>query len=167
MISDHDRRGAQIAPEEDVPADQAAAEEGAAWEKCVEEAELLEGMTGDDLDDFFSDLDSDPFALQLVGEDRQDVLHFAERVAQDCVGGGVERGPLRVGDDESSARPDRYLGQQRDGVDAEAGAGGDIGVEVDQPTDDPDGETITEVAGVLEFSAVLSSRHRRQRRKKH
>ncbi|MEL6892662.1 MAG: peptide chain release factor 3 [Actinomycetota bacterium] len=37
-------RGAQIAPEEDVPADQAAAEEGAAWEKCAEEAELLEAM---------------------------------------------------------------------------------------------------------------------------
>ena len=37
-------RGAQIAPEEDVPADQAATEEGAAWEKCVEEAELLEAM---------------------------------------------------------------------------------------------------------------------------
>ncbi|WP_420453038.1 peptide chain release factor 3 [Ilumatobacter sp.] len=42
-------RGSQIAPEEDVPAERAAAEEGAAWLKCAEESELLEA-TGADVD---------------------------------------------------------------------------------------------------------------------
>ncbi|MEM8747441.1 MAG: peptide chain release factor 3 [Actinomycetota bacterium] len=40
-------RGSQIAPEEDVPSERAANEEGAAWEKCVEEAELLTAMEAD------------------------------------------------------------------------------------------------------------------------
>jgi len=40
-------RGSQIAPEEDVPAERAAAEEGAAWQKCAEESELLDAMGAD------------------------------------------------------------------------------------------------------------------------
>jgi peptide chain release factor 3 len=40
-------RGSQIAPEEDVPADRAADEEGAAWRKCIEETELLDAIGAD------------------------------------------------------------------------------------------------------------------------
>jgi peptide chain release factor 3 len=48
-------RGSQIAPEEDVPADRAADEEGAAWEQCAEESELLGAMEADvDLPSFLA-----------------------------------------------------------------------------------------------------------------
>jgi len=40
-------RGSQIAPEEDVPADQAAAEEGSDWQKAVDETELLDAIEAD------------------------------------------------------------------------------------------------------------------------
>ncbi len=40
-------RGSQIAPEEDVPADRAASEEGSAWTKSTEETELLSAMEAD------------------------------------------------------------------------------------------------------------------------
>ena len=40
-------RGSHIAPEEDVPAERAASEEGAAWTKSTEETELLSAMEAD------------------------------------------------------------------------------------------------------------------------
>ncbi len=40
-------RGSQIAPEEDVPAERAAAEEGKEWEKAAEESALLSAMEAD------------------------------------------------------------------------------------------------------------------------
>ena len=48
-------RGSQIAPEEDVPADQAAAEEGGVWQKAVDETELLDAIGADvDLPSFLA-----------------------------------------------------------------------------------------------------------------
>ncbi|MFK7917270.1 MAG: peptide chain release factor 3 [Ilumatobacter sp.] len=56
-------RGSQIAPEEDVPAERAAAEEGAAWEKCAEESELLGAMGADvDLESFLAGQSTPVFA---------------------------------------------------------------------------------------------------------
>ena len=56
-------RGSQIAPEEDVPAERAAEEEGAAWEKCAEESELLDAMGADvDLPSFLAGESTPVFA---------------------------------------------------------------------------------------------------------
>ena len=56
-------RGSKIAPEEDVPAERAADEEGAAWEKCAEESELLEAMGADvDLPSFLAGQSTPVFA---------------------------------------------------------------------------------------------------------
>jgi peptide chain release factor 3 len=56
-------RGSQIAPEEDVPAERAAEEEGAAWEKCAEESELLDAMGADvDLPSFLAGQSTPVFA---------------------------------------------------------------------------------------------------------
>ena len=56
-------RGSQIAPEEDVPAERAAVEEGAAWEKCAEESELLDAMGADvDLESFLAGKSTPVFA---------------------------------------------------------------------------------------------------------
>ncbi|MGA9279109.1 GTP-binding protein, partial [Ilumatobacter sp.] len=56
-------RGSQIAPEEDGPAERAADEEGAAWEKCAEESELLAAMGADvDLESFLAGESTPVFA---------------------------------------------------------------------------------------------------------
>jgi hypothetical protein len=56
-------RGSQIAPEEDVPAERAASEEGAAWTKSTEETELLSAMEADvDLPSFLAGESTPVFA---------------------------------------------------------------------------------------------------------
>jgi peptide chain release factor 3 len=56
-------RGSQIAPEEDVPAERASREEGAAWEKCAEESELLDAMGANvDLPSFLAGQSTPVFA---------------------------------------------------------------------------------------------------------
>lgn len=56
-------RGSQIAPEEDVPAERAAEEEGSAWEKCAEESELLSAMGADvDMPSFLAGQSTPVFA---------------------------------------------------------------------------------------------------------
>ena len=56
-------RGSQIAPEEDVSAERAAEEEGAAWEKCAEESELLDAMGADvDMESFLAGQSTPIFA---------------------------------------------------------------------------------------------------------
>ncbi len=56
-------RGAQIAPEEDVPADRAADEEGPAWAKATDECELLDAIEGDvDLPSFLAGRSTPVFA---------------------------------------------------------------------------------------------------------
>ncbi|MEP6297760.1 MAG: GTP-binding protein, partial [Ilumatobacter sp.] len=56
-------RGSQIAPEEDMAAEQVMAEEGAAWEKCAEESELLDAMGADvDLPSFLAGQSTPVFA---------------------------------------------------------------------------------------------------------
>ncbi len=56
-------RGSQIAPEEDVPADRAADEEGAAWTKASDESELLDAIGADvDLPSFLAGESTPVFA---------------------------------------------------------------------------------------------------------
>ncbi len=56
-------RGSKIAPEEDMSAEQAAAEEGDAWLKCAEESELLEAMGADvDMESFLAGQSTPVFA---------------------------------------------------------------------------------------------------------
>ena len=56
-------RGSQIAPEEDVPAERAASDEGAAWTKSTEETELLSAMEADvDLSSFLAGESTPVFA---------------------------------------------------------------------------------------------------------
>jgi peptide chain release factor 3 len=56
-------RGSQIAPEEDVAAERAASEEGAAWTKCLEETELLDAIGADvDLRSFLAGESTPVFA---------------------------------------------------------------------------------------------------------
>ena len=56
-------RGSQMAPEEDVPADRAADEEGAAWIKSTEETDLLSAMEADvDLASFLAGESTPVFA---------------------------------------------------------------------------------------------------------
>lgn len=56
-------RGSTIAPEEDMSAEQAEQEEGAAWVKCAEESDLLEAMEADvDLPSFLAGESTPVFA---------------------------------------------------------------------------------------------------------
>lgn len=56
-------RGSKIAPEEDMTAEQAAAEEGDAWLKCAEESELLDAMGANvDMESFLAGQSTPVFA---------------------------------------------------------------------------------------------------------
>ncbi|MEO1055428.1 MAG: peptide chain release factor 3 [Actinomycetota bacterium] len=92
-------RGAQIAPEEDVPAERAADEEGAAWEQAAEEIELLTAMDADvDLPSFLAGESTPVFAGSAL-------TNFGVRHLLDAV---VDLAPAPTPRDDRDGKP-RHL----------------------------------------------------------